>query len=592
MINKIYIFFLNQNHNVYKRFIFIIFVLVIAMIFEMIGLSLIIPLVTQIVSEQPNFLLISLNEIFSNLFKLEFISYIETLEFFKDTQTAYLLVTTILVLLFYTFKVSLLTFTLKMQSDFIYLIHANLSAQLFKKYLGNSYKFHLKSNSSKLLKNLISEIDQLIINGIVPIMLLITDFALVIAVTILLIFYEPLGTISAIIFILAMSIIFIKFTNKKIITISSERQKYEDEKYKEFQEALGSILEIKVYQKEKYFYNKFFKNLVELRKIASFHHFITFVPQIWLEYIALYGLFFLIVIISTFDNSPSSQIATLSLFAASLFRLLPAISRIISSYNRVKFTEVVFDLINNHLNSKDASNEKNNNYYNFNKNSLSKKKSILFRNIYFKYNNVFIFEDASFEIEFNKINGIIGESGSGKSTLVNLLLGVISPESGSIYFSHKDENSASSNWLKNFSYVPQKIYLSDDSILQNIAFGSDIENIDRIKIQEIIRKVKLKDLIMSLPNGLENKIGEKGIRISGGQSQRIGIARIMYQNREIIILDEATSALDKNTEIEVLNGLFSNIENKTFIIIAHRKETIDKCDNLFLVENKKIKKIK
>ena len=134
--------------------------------------------------------------------------------------------------------------------------------------------------------------------------------------------------------------------------------------------------------------------------------------------------------------------------------------------------------------------------------------------------------------------------------------------------------------------------MSDDSILQNIAFGSDIENIDRIKIQEIIRKVKLEDLIMSLPNGLENKIGERGIRISGGQSQRIGIARIMYQNREIIILDEATSALDKNTEIEVLNGLFSNIENKKLIIIAHRKETIDNCDNLFLVENKKIKKIK
>ena len=349
------------------------FVLLLAMIFEMIGLSLIIPLVTQIVSEQPNFLLISINDIFSILFKLEFISYIETLEFFKDPQTAYLLVTTILVLLFYTFKVSLLTFSLKIQSDFIYLIHANLSAQLFKKYLGNSYKFHLKNNSSKLLKNLISEIDQLIINGIVPIMLLITDFALIIAVTILLIFYEPLGTISAIIFILAMSIIFIKFTNKKIITISSERQKYEDEKYKEFQEALGSILEIKVYQKEKYFYNKFLKNLIELRKISSFHHFITFVPQIWLEYIALYGLF-LIVIISTFDNSPSSQIATLSLFAASLFRLLPAISRIISSYNRVKFTKVVFDLINNHLISKDASNEKNNNYYNFNKNSLSKKR--------------------------------------------------------------------------------------------------------------------------------------------------------------------------------------------------------------------------
>ena len=212
MINKIYIFFLNQNHSVYKRFIFIMFVLLLAMIFEMIGLSLIIPLVTQIVSEQPNFLLISINDIFSILFKLEFISYIETLEFFKDPQTAYLLVTTILVLLFYTFKVSLLTFSLKIQSDFIYLIHANLSAQLFKKYLGNSYKFHLKNNSSKLLKNLISEIDQLIINGIVPIMLLITDFALIIAVTILLIFYEPLGTISAIIFILAMSIIFIKFT--------------------------------------------------------------------------------------------------------------------------------------------------------------------------------------------------------------------------------------------------------------------------------------------------------------------------------------------------------------------------------------------
>ena len=126
-----------------------------------------------------------------------------------------------------------------------------------------------------------------------------------------------------------------------------------------------------------------------------------------------------------------------------------------------------------------------------------------------------------------------------------------------------------------------KIYLSDDSILQNIAFGSDIDSIDRSKVQEIIKKVKLEDLILSLPDGLDNKIGERGVRISGGQSQRLGIARIMYQEREIIILDEATSALDKNTEKEVLNGLFKNIENKTFIIIAHRKETIEKCENLF-----------
>ena len=592
MIKNILTFFTFQNKAVYQNLILICIILFISMILEMAGLSLIVPLVSQIISDEPNIILLYLDAFIFSLTTFNLLEYISSLNIFSNVQSSYVIFTTLVVLFFYTIKVIIQTLVIRFQSIFIYLVHANLSAKLFKKYLQNSYKFHLNNNSANLLKNLIAEIDQLIVNGIVPLILLITDISLIVAVVILLIIFEPIGTFTGLLFIFTMSFTFIKLTNKKIISISTERQIYENTKYKEFQEALGSILEIKVYQKEKYFYDKFYENLMKLREISSYHHFITFIPQVWLEYISIYGLFFIILILTISDSNSASQIATLSLFAASLFRLLPAISRVISSYNRLKFTKVVFQLINNHLENKLDNKILENIKYNFE--NLKLYKSIVFENVSFKYekSDKNIFKNASFEIELNKINGLVGKSGVGKSTLVNLLLGVISPDSGKISFSGSTKSSTEFNWLQNFSYVPQKIYLSDESIIQNIAFGEDIKNINQNKINNIIKIVKLDDFIKQLKNGINSSIGERGTRISGGQSQRIGIARLLYQEREIIILDEATSALDKNTEDEILEKLFSKMKNKTFIIIAHRKETIEKCENLYLIEDMKVKKIK
>lgn len=203
-----------------------------------------------------------------------------------------------------------------------------------------------------------------------------------------------------------------------------------------------------------------------------------------------------------------------------------------------------------------------------------------------------VLDDADMVIPAGSSVGIIGASGSGKTTAVDLLLGLLKPQSGGVFTDGMDIHEDYYGWLSHLSYIPQTIYMLDDTIRANIAFGQRRDSIDEVKVWKAVEEAQLKEFIQSLPQGLETKIGERGVRLSGGQRQRIGIARALYTDPELVIFDEATSALDNGTEAAIMESINSLHGQKTLVIIAHRLTTIEECDFIFRVENGKIYKEK
>lgn len=223
------------------------------------------------------------------------------------------------------------------------------------------------------------------------------------------------------------------------------------------------------------------------------------------------------------------------------------------------------------------------------KDKLPVKKSIELRDITYHYPNSepLIFDHANMEIPVGAAVGIVGTSGAGKTTVVDILLGLLEIQTGGVYADGVNIKENYRSWLKNVGYIPQMIFMLDDTIRKNVAFGIAEEEIDEDRLWEVLREAQLDEFVKSLPEGVDTSIGERGIRISGGQRQRIGIARALYYDPEVLILDEATSALDNDTEAAIMDSINSLHGRKTLIIIAHRLQTIEKCDMVYRVENGK-----
>ncbi|MDC0968020.1 ABC transporter ATP-binding protein/permease [Alphaproteobacteria bacterium] len=472
------------------------------------------------------------------------------------------------------------------QADFIYNLRTKISSLLLKKYLYLSLSNYNDTNSSKFIRNIIIE-SQLACTGFVlPVILIFTEMLVFTLIISLIFISNKYIALVILISILLFFLLYMSLLKKKLGEWGNFRQEYENNRIKFAKESIGLYKIINLNNLQNVFYGLFVNINKKLAKIEKIQLVISPIPRLIIEFSAVILLAILILIYSYSSSDITQILPTLGLLIASGLRLLPSFNRILTSYQKIGYNKSVVNLLNQELSdikSIDKKTIQNKNIF---------KKNISFKNLEYslKESGKKLLQINNLKIKKNEKIGIYGRSGSGKSTFIDLIMGFRGPDKGNIILDDlydlmniKYLNS----WKTKIGYVPQKMTLLDDTIINNITLNFDNKKNNNFrKINEIIEISCLKSFIKSSTNGLETIIGENGSKISGGEIQRICIARALYNNPEFLILDEATSALDKDTENFILKNLF---ELKTTIIfISHKLSSLKNCDKVFKIENKKL----
>jgi ABC-type multidrug transport system fused ATPase/permease subunit len=487
------------------------------------------------------------------------------------------------IVLVYFLKSLFLVFLTHKQNRFLINITAYISNNLFSSYLRQPYSFHLDRNASELIKNIQVEINYLY-TFLLSLITLFIEGGFIIAVLATLVYIEPLGAISIGVFYGLLSIIFLQFTKKKLNQWGILRQDLDAQVSKIALESLGGIKDLIISGNISFFKNKYSnKNFLKARLIAN-QGTVSQIPRFYLEFISIIGLVTFIILLLYQGKDITSLITVLGVFVAATFRMIPSLNRIIGATQSMKFYRPSLDVIYNEIidSSQIIKVDEFDKDFNFQNN-------FEFKNVSFNFiEGDVILKEINLKIKKGETIGITGESGSGKSTLVDLLIGLLKPISGEILIDGYSCLQYNQCWKKSIGYVSQSIYLTDDTIKNNIALGIPEDKIDYKRINELLKKVQLEKFIASLELGFDTKVGERGVQLSGGQRQRIGIARALYNNPDILILDEATSALDTETEKEVMDSIYRFKGSKTIIIIAHRLTTLDNCDRILKIKASQI----
>ena len=392
--------------------------------------------------------------------------------------------------------------------------------------------------------------------------------------------FEPVGA-SVLFFGIGIAMYVFQHTTKKHLkNWGSERQRYEGYRIQKAQEGLGGVKDVKLLGREadfiaNYSLHNLNASLVERKQIALSH-----IPRLWLETIGVIGLTSLAIIALQHSDTPATVIPTIGLFATAAFRILPSTNRVLNSLQSLRYADVIVNLILKEL-ATDIKEKK------LEPQTISFNNQIELRNVSYIYPNAknLSISDICLSITKGECIGLVGVSGSGKSTLVDLILGLLTPTSGKIFVDDVDISKGMRSWQDKIGYVQQSIFLSDDTLKRNIAFGLKDEDINEGLIKQAINAAQLDQFLETLPNGVNTFVGERGIRLSGGQRQRIGIARALYHNPPVLVFDEATSALDNETEVLVMDAIRALRGTRTIIIVAHRLSTIEHCDKVYRLEN-------
>ena len=568
MYKKIFNLLSREQVNKYFFFIFLSFI---AMILETLGIALIVPFIEALSS----------NEINEKLLKA-FAYY----GYSPSSQNKLVMLLLGLMVFLYTVKALFLTFFSHKETKLLAETRVDLSNKLYNIYLNRPYSFHLNNNSAKLIRN-INEIN-LIVFVLKSSILLITEVIVFSGISIFILFYEPYGSLIVISFLGFFGFLFYKTIQNKLKSWGKIRQTHSGLSLKYLQEGFRSIKELKILQRinetiKTFTLNNKIINLAERRQ-----NFVNSLPRIWLEWLAILGFILLIFYMILKGNELNQIVTLLGLFVVAAFRIMPSITRIMNAIQGIIYNKPVIDTIYNEFNLNNKSSKK------FLEEKFIFEDEIELKNISFSYPNTQqkVINNLSLKIKKGTTIGLIGESGAGKTTLINLILGLLEPTEGNIKIDGKNIFDDVLNWQNQIGYVPQNIFLTDDSIKKNIALGLPDEQIDKNLINKAVNNAKLEKLIKSLHNGLNVKVGEFGDRLSGGQRQRISIARALYKNPKILILDECTNSLDINTESEIINEVNDLKGKKTIIMIAHRLSTLKKCDFVYELDSKGIKEKK
>ncbi len=558
------------NPEYKKKLNITILFMICGMILELFGIGLIFPAL-KLITDQ-NFL--------DNTYKFFGIQSLElsTLLFFI----------TFFFIFFYGFKNFFLWIVLKKYANFLSYYEAYLQSKLYKGYFGKSVSYFKEKNSSDIIIN-IKEIctffSSIYLNSLINVSL---EILMQISILILLFYFSWQSTLLIFLLFGGLTIFLYSHHKKRLNQLGLMRNELSQFQLRNIQDGIGGIKEIKLLGRESYFLNQFHKNTEKLADANVENSIIAGTPRLIIEFFAICSVSTIIILFLFLGKSIIEILPTLGLFFVAAYKMIPSFNKILLLMNRIKFSSDGVKRILNLLN--EFKSEKKEESYYKSQSMAPLKKDIKIENIFFKYpnRNEQILENVNLIVNKNSFVGIGGESGSGKSTLIDIIMGILKPNSGEVLVDNRSIFKSVDSWQKKIGYVSQNIFLSPDTIKKNIAFGIPESEINDDLMNDVIKKCSLEKFINSLELGINTQIGEGGSLISGGQKQRIGIARALYNKPEILVFDEATSALDTEIENEILDEILTFKKEFTLIFITHRESALNYCDEKYFLINKQL----
>lgn len=510
-----------------------------------------------------------------------------------ESVNSLLIILAVAFIVIYVIKNAYMVWMKRMQFRFIGNNQLQLSRRMLECYLRQPYLFHLSHNSSDLIRN-ISADTGMFFGSVQSVLTLFTDITVCLLVFMVLLRQDFAMTITVTMVLIAYIAVFFLLLRKKIENFGQQTRKLTAQNNKWLRQTFGGIKESIILERRDFFIRRFTQTNEGLMINRRDYQTLSLLPKAVLEVLCIGGIMLIVAVKLASGTDIVEFIPTLSLFAVAAFRLLPSFNKIVAELSSLQYNKAGVDAIYTDLHEIEqlsimSQKEKDDelDYLNF-------EKEIRLDNITFHYPNVksSVLENINMVIEKNTSVAFVGPSGAGKTTLADIVLGVLDPQSGSIQIDGVDVCKAMRSWHKKIGYIPQFIYLMDDTIRNNIAFGLRPNEIKEEQVWRALEEAQLKEFVESLEDGLDTKIGERGVRLSGGQRQRIGIARALYHNPQFLVLDEATSALDNDTEKAVMEAINYLAGSKTLLIIAHRLTTIEQCDVVYEIKDKQVVKKK
>ena len=567
---------LDKQHK--RKMVLLVFLMLIGGVLETLGVSMVYPVMNVVMEEnavEKHWYL----QVICNVFRIH------------NTRDLTIFVMVALVFVF-AVKNAFLFLQQKIQLKFVYTNQFATSRRMMINFMQRPYEYYLNADTAVIQRSITSDVNnmyglilallQLISEGIVFVFLavgsLLADVWMSLTVTALLV----------------VVLLIIKCILKPIMKkAGEENQEYYSGLFKWIEQSVLGIKEIKIVNRENYFINEYSKCGAGYVNAVQRYNLYNATPRLLIETVAIAGMILYMLMQLLQGTQVEDIMPQLTLLAMAAMRLIPCANRINNHLTSIAYFEPFFMGVSDNLQEeiRDESIDYNEETYRkkVEVEKLDIRNEIILKNITYKYPNtdVLIFDNAEMTIPIGSAVGIVGTSGAGKTTIVDILLGLLRIEKGSILADGVEVREHYASWLKNIGYIPQMIFMLDSTIRKNVAFGCPDEDIDDDKVWEALKEAQLDEFVRGLPDGLDTSIGERGIRLSGGQRQRIGIARALFEDPEVLVLDEATSALDNETEAAIMDSINRLHGRKTLIIIAHRLQTIEKCDMVYRIENGK-----
>lgn len=492
----------------------------------------------------------------------------------------------LVLIVIYILKNIYVTMMYSLQYRFVFNNQQRLSVRMMKSYMQQDYLFHVSRNVAEFQRNITSDV-----NGFFTVALnalqFFAEFSVSMVLLIFLLVQDWMSTLAVASLLFLFMGFFTIFFRKVLVKIGEESRQANVLVTKWLLQAFSGVKEIKVTNKEDFFINNYDQNYKDCARVQRQQSILTYLPRPVMETVCICSLMIAMILkIVVAKSDIASFVTTLSVFAVAAFRMLPSFNKITGYISGMMFNKPAIDAVYRDLREieqlmvKKAADQEE-------AVKVTLGTAIRLDNVSFRYpeSDKWLLRNASLEIGKNTSVALIGSTGAGKTTAADLILGILEPQEGSVMIDGIDIRKCMVSWHESVGYIPQTIYLMDDNIRANIAFGIPDSEIDDTVIEKALREAQLDQFVHSLPDGLDTMIGDRGVKLSGGQRQRIGIARALYRNPSVLILDEATSALDNETEKEVMEAIDGLHGTRTLIVIAHRLSTIKKCDKIYEVGN-------